>query len=73
MSARTEVTLSQTAHPVRLTVTFILTCTLEKISCHISLWSSAETIFKKQQNAIFSDSKTKVIPYMLKTHIVKSM
>lgn len=43
------------------------------MNCHIRLWSNAETIFKKQQNAIFSDSKTNVIIIHAKTHVVKSM
>lgn len=39
-------------------------------SCHIRFWSNAETIFKKQQNAIFSECKS--LSYMLKPHVVKS-
>lgn len=41
------------------------------MNCHIRLWSNAE-IFKKQQNAIFSDNKTNVIIIHAETHVVKS-
>ncbi len=43
------------------------------MNCHIRLWSNAETIFKKQQNAIFSESKTNIIIIHAKTHVLKTM